>query len=107
MPRPTTMATIIRTTLRAPLFFGAVDSAAGGPGTEGVADEGLPTGWVAPHLVQNFAEPSNVAPHALQNAIASPPVHYFPILALTAECIPGSSAHRSSASRAGGSAQRI
>ena len=38
-------------------------------GEEGVADDALPAGWVAPHLVQNFAPPSRVAPQELQNAI--------------------------------------
>jgi hypothetical protein len=72
--------------LRALLFFGAVaNGAAAGAGEEGVADDILPAGWVAPHLVQNFAPPSRVAPQELQNAIkfASRP----PIFALTAEYI--------------------
>jgi hypothetical protein len=70
--------------LRALLFLGA-DVVAMGAGEEGAADGALPTGWVAPHLVQNFAPPSRVAPQELQNAIkfASRP----PIFALTAEYI--------------------
>jgi len=56
--------------LRALLFLGAVaDVLAGGAGEEDAADDTRPTGWVAPHLVQNFAPPSRVAPQELQNAI--------------------------------------
>src|SRR5258708_2571755 len=70
IPRPTTTATIIRMIFRALLFLGAVAGvAARGAGEEGEADDALPTGWVAPHLVQNFAPPSRVAPQELQNAI--------------------------------------
>jgi hypothetical protein len=36
-----------------------------GVGAEAVAEPG----WVAPHLVQNFAPPSRVAPQELQKAM--------------------------------------
>src|ERR1700680_3596923 len=86
IPKPTTTATTIRMILRALLFFGPVASVvAAGAGAEGIADDALPIGWVAPHLVQNFAPPSRVAPQELQNAIklASRP----PIFALSAKYI--------------------
>src|SRR6266478_4548776 len=70
IPRPTTTATTIRMTFRAlPLFGAAGSGVAAAAGEEGVADDTRPTGWVAPHLVQNFAPPSRVAPQELQNAI--------------------------------------
>src|SRR6266478_6090735 len=86
IPRPTTTAKTIKMTFRAlPLFGAGGSGVAAAAGEEGVADVDLPTGWVAPHLVQNFAPPSRVAPQELQNAIkfASRPI----IFALTAEYI--------------------
>src|SRR5207249_10232799 len=77
MPRiksPTTMATTIRITLTALLCAGVA-------GVEATAAAGT----AAPHLGQNFAPGSTVAPHALQNAMS----HLWPELglALNAEYI--------------------
>src|SRR6266436_3195093 len=90
IPRPTITATTIRMIFRALLFLGAAVIVAG-TDEEGEADDALPSGWVAPHLVQNFAPPSKVAPQELQNAIkfASRPI----IFALTAEYIASSPHH--------------
>src|SRR5690242_10746012 len=70
IPRPTITATTIRMILRALLLCGTAVVVA--TGEEGTADDALPAGWVAPHLVQNLAPPSRVAPQELQNAIKSP-----------------------------------
>src|SRR5271165_2579819 len=75
IPSATTTATTIRMILRAPLFFGVVPGAAPEEVKTGAADTA--PGWVLPHLLQNFAPASRVAPQVLQNAIASPPSQVY------------------------------
>src|SRR6476620_11273736 len=73
IPRTTMTATTIRMILRAlPLFW--VEAGAVPAGVMGAA---AAPGWVVPHLLQNFAPLSRVAPQELQNAIAAPRRYLF------------------------------
>src|SRR5450755_3103925 len=75
MPSPTTTATTIRMIFRAPpLFWGAPGAPAAGVKTGAAA---AAPGCVVPHLVQNFAPASRVAPQELQNAIGLPRPQVF------------------------------
>ena len=76
MPSPTTTATVIRMIFKPVLARAGVAAAdeAGVPATDGT---------LAPHLGQNLAEGSNVAPQELQNAIGH--------LAAVQDCLRGRS----------------
>src|SRR5579862_8984197 len=74
IPSPTTTATTMRMILRALLFCGAVRGAVVGGLTRVAVTL---TGCVVPHLLQNFAPPSRVAPQELQNAIRLPRPQVF------------------------------